>query len=123
MRGTKDFHDGQWLGWLGDDVEMTIDLGAATEVQEVRVGAMDAQSSGIYFPVKIVVEISADGKRYEEVAAKEVPCEIRGKASLKDFVLKFAAKESRYVRVKLKNVKTPPKGGDAWLFIDEILVL
>lgn len=123
VRGTKDFHDGQWLGWLGDDVEMTIDLGAATTVSEVRVGAMDAQSSGIYFPVKIVVEISADGKCYEEVAAKEVPCEIRGKASLKDFVLKFAAKESRYVRVKLKNVKTPPKGGDAWLFIDEVLVL
>ena len=123
VRGTKDFHDGQWLGWLGDDVEMTIDLGAATTVSEVRVGAMDAQSSGIYFPVKIVVEISADGKRYEEVAAKEVPCEIRGKASLKDFVLKFAAKESRYIRVKLKNVKTPPKGGDAWLFIDEVLVL
>jgi len=28
VRGTKDFHDGQWLGWLGDD-EVSDNNGAA----------------------------------------------------------------------------------------------
>lgn len=123
IRGTKNFHDGQWLGWLGDDVTLTLDLGETTEVSEVRIGAMDAQSSGIYFPERLTVALSADGKNYREVAAQEEPCTIKGKPSLKDFVLKFDTQSTRYLQIQLKNVKTPPKGGDAWLFIDEILVL
>ena len=123
IRGTKNFHDGQWLGWLGDDVTLTLDLGETTQVSEVRIGAMDAQSSGIYFPERLTVALSADGKNYREVAAQEEPCTIKGKPSLKDFVLKFAPQSTRYLQIQLKNVKTPPKGGDAWLFIDEILVL
>jgi len=123
IRGTKNFHDGQWLGWLGDDVTLTLDLGETTEVSEVRIGAMDAQSSGIYFPERLTVALSADGKNYREVAAQEEPCTIKGKPSLKDFVLKFDPQSTRYLQIQLKNVKTPPKGGDAWLFIDEILVL
>ena len=122
IRGTKNFHDGQWLGWLGDDVTLTLDLGQATEVREVRIGAMDAQASGIYFPVEFIVSLSNDGKNYREVATHNESCVVRGKATLKDFVLKFSPTEARYIELTLKNVKTPPKGGDAWLFIDEILV-
>ena len=122
IRGTKNFHDGQWLGWLGDDVTLTLDLEQATEVREVRIGAMDAQASGIYFPVEFIVTLSNDGKNYREVATHNEPCVVRGKATLKDFVLKFSPTEARYIKLTLKNVKTPPKGGDAWLFIDEILV-
>ena len=122
IRGTKNFHDGQWLGWLGDDVTLTLDLGQATEVREVRIGAMDAQASGIYFPVEFIVSLSNDGKNYREVATHNESCVVRGKATLKDFVLKFSPTEARYIKLTLKNVKTPPKGGDAWLFIDEILV-
>ena len=122
IRGSKNFHDGQWLGWLGDDVTLTLDLEQATEVREVRIGAMDAQASGIYFPVEFIVSLSNDGKNYREVATHNEPCVVRGKASLKDFVLKFSPTEARYIKLTLKNVKTPPKGGDAWLFIDEILV-
>ncbi len=114
IRGTKNFHDGQWLGWLGDDVTLTLDLGETTEVSEVRIGAMDAQSSGIYFPERLTVALSVDGKNYREVAAQEEPCTIKGKPSLKDFVLKFAPQSTRYLKIQLKNVKTPPKGGDAW---------
>ena len=122
IRGTKNFHDGQWLGWLGDDVTLTLDLEQATEVREVRIGAMDAQASGIYFPIKFMISLSNDGKNYREVATHNQPCVVRGKATLKDFVLKFSPTEARYIKLTLKNVKTPPKGGDAWLFIDEILV-
>ena len=122
IRGTKNFHDGQWLGWLGDDVTLTLDLEQATEVREVRIGAMDAQASGIYFPIEFIVSLSNDGKNYREVATHNEPCVVRGKATLKDFVLKFSPTEARYIKLTLKNVKTPPKGGDAWLFIDEILV-
>jgi len=122
VRGSKNFLDGQWLGWLGDDVTLTLDLEQATEVSEVRIGAMDYQASGIYFPIKFAVALSTDGKNYSEVATHNEPCVVRGKPSLKDFALKFNSQEARYIKITLKNVKTPPKGGDAWLFIDEVLV-
>ena len=122
VRGSKNFLDGQWLGWLGDDVTLTLDLEQATEVSEVRIGAMDSQSSGIYFPIKFAISLSTDGKNYREVATHNEPCVVRGKPSLKDFALKFNSQEARYIKITLKNVKTPPKGGDAWLFIDEVLV-
>ena len=122
VRGSKNFQDGQWLGWLGDDVTLTLDLEQATEVSEVRIGAMDSQSSGIYFPIKFTISLSTDGKNYREVATHNEPCIVRGKPSLKDFALKFNSQEARYIKITLKNVKTPPKGGDAWLFIDEVLV-
>ena len=122
VRGSKNFLDGQWLGWLGDDVTLTLDLDQNTNISEVRIGAMDYQAAGIYFPIKFEVAISTDGKNYREVATHNEPCVVRGKPSLKDFVLKFNSQEARYIKITLKNVKTPPKGGDAWLFIDEILV-
>ena len=122
VRGSKNFLDGQWLGWLGDDVTLTLDLEQATEVSEVRIGAMDYQASGIYFPIKFAVALSTDGKNYSEVATHNEPCVVRGKPSLKDFALKFNSQEARYIKITLKNVKNPPKGGDAWLFIDEVLV-
>lgn len=122
VRGSKNFLDGQWLGWLGDDVTLTLDLDQNTNISEVRIGAMDYQAAGIYFPIKFEVAISTDGKNYREVATHNEPCVVRGKPSLKDFVLKFNSQEARYIKITLKNVKTPPKGGDAWLFIDEVLV-
>lgn len=122
VRGSKNFLDGQWLGWLGDDVTLTLDLDQNTNISEVRIGAMDYQAAGIYFPIKFEVAISTDGKNYREVATHNEPCVVRGKPSLKDFILKFNPQDARYIKLSLKNVKTPPKGGDAWLFIDEVLV-
>ena len=122
IRGTKNFHDGQWLGWLGmDTVTLTLDMEELTEVSEVRVGAMDCQSAGIFYPTKVVVLVSADGKQFKEVGNIAEPCEIRGKTTLKDFVLQFNTEKARYIKIVLTNA-VPPKGGDAWLFIDEVLV-
>jgi len=122
VRGSKNFLDGQWLGWLGDDVTLTLDLDQNTNISEVRIGAMDYQAAGIYFPIKFEVAISTDGKNYREVATHNEPCVVRGKPSLKDFILKFNPQDARYIKLSLKNVKNPPKGGDAWFFIDEVLV-
>ena len=122
IRGTKNFHDGQWLGWLGmDTVTLALDMEELTEVSEVRVGAMDCQSAGIFYPTKVVVLVSADGKQFKEVGNIAEPCEIRGKTTLKDFVLQFDTEKARYIKIVLTNA-VPPKGGDAWLFIDEVLV-
>mgnify|MGYP003522730941 FL=1 len=41
---------------------------------------------------------------------------------LKDFKISFEKQSVRYVKVIANSLKTPPNGGDAWLFVDEILI-
>jgi hexosaminidase len=65
VRGSKNFHDGQWQGWLGDDMELVIDMGAPTKIGKVTVGALENQGSGIYFPVQVQVLLSEDGESFK----------------------------------------------------------
>lgn len=122
MRGSKNFHDGQWQGWLGDDMELIIDLENATEIKKVAIGSLENQGSGIYFPVGVEVLLSDDGKTYKSVGAINRPYAVNSSSELKDFVLEIGQQTARYVKVIASNLGTPPTGGGSWMFIDEVIV-
>lgn len=121
-RGTLDFHDGQWQAWLTDDVTMTMDLGEVKEIHQIKVGSMENQGSGIYFPIGGQVWVSENGKDYISVGKFSRPYQADGFAKLVDFNFDFAPTKARYIKVFMDNLGEAPKGGDSWLFIDEILV-
>ncbi|MCL6267078.1 beta-N-acetylhexosaminidase [Flagellimonas myxillae] len=122
VRGTKNFHDGQWLAWLNKDMEATIDLEQEKQISKVTVGSMENQGPGIYFPIALEVLISKDGSTFEKVGALQRPFAQNGNPELKNFVIDFDEQAARYVKVKAKNLKQAPNGGGTWLFVDEILV-
>ncbi len=122
IRGTKNFHDGQWQAWLVDDMEVVIDLEQDDTIKQVIVGTLENQGSGIYFPVKVEVLVSNDGKVFTEVGQVERPFAINAMAELKDFKIEFNPQKARFVKVIATNLKKTPKGGDSWVFVDEILV-
>ncbi|GGK20748.1 beta-hexosaminidase [Yeosuana aromativorans] len=122
IRGTKNFHDGQWQAWLVDDMGVIIDLEEEQTIEQVTVGSVENQGSGIYFPTGIKVYVSEDGATYKEVGNVERPFEINPTVELKDFKIDFKPIRAKFVKVIAKNLKTTPSGGDAWLFVDEILV-
>jgi hexosaminidase len=122
LRGSKNFHDGQWQAWLTDEAEITIDLEELTEISSVEVGSMENQGSGIYFPIGIEVDISDDGENYTRAGAISNRFENHGFVRLKDFRVEFVPQEVRWIRVKLTNLGSPPQGGGAWMFFDEIVV-
>ncbi|WP_392447378.1 beta-N-acetylhexosaminidase [Capnocytophaga canis] len=122
VRGTKDFHDKQWLAWLVDNATINIDLETPQDISKVVVGAMENQGSGIYFPTEIRLFTSEDGKKYTPKGKIERPYSVNGFAILHDFALEFPTEKTRFIKIEIKNLGSPPKGGDAWLFIDEILV-
>lgn len=122
VRGTKNFHDKQWLAWLVDDATFTIDLEAETTIEKVAVGVMENQGQGIYYPVKIVVFLSDDNKQFNKAGTYERDFQQNGYAVLSDFLITFEKQKARYVKIAVTNLGSPPKGGDAWLFIDEILI-
>ncbi|MEE9361571.1 MAG: family 20 glycosylhydrolase [Cellulophaga sp.] len=122
LRGSKNFHDGQWQGWLGNDLELTIDLENRTDIGKVVVGSLENQGSGIYFPVAVEVFISSDNEKYNSVGRLKRDYKANNMSELKNFEISFEKQPARYIKVKVKNLGTPVTGGGSWMFIDEIIV-
>jgi len=122
LRGTKNFRDGQWQAWLGKDMEVIIDLDKLETIKQVIVGSMENQGPGIYFPTKVEVSISEDGKNFKNVGSVERAFVKNGNSQLKDFVIKLQEQKTRFVKVKATSLKKTSNGGGVWLFVDEILI-
>jgi hexosaminidase len=122
IRGSKNFHDGQWQAWIVNDMELVIDLEKQESIQQVAVGTLESQGAGVNFPVEVKVLISNDGIRFKEVGKISRPYAVNPIPELKDFKINFQKQNARYVKVIACNLKKSPKGESSWLFVDEILV-
>jgi len=124
IRGSKNFHDGQWQAWLNTDMEVIIDLLEQQDVEQVIVGSMENQGSGIYFPTEVIVLVSTDGTSYKEVGSIKRPYTNNAISELKDFKINFKKQHVRYIKVVAKNVKDGVHNvwNSTFLFVDEILV-
>ena len=128
IRGPQVFKSKEWTAWVGDPVDITIDLGQTEACSSVTLGMINDKPSYIFFPVKLVVSVSDDGENYTEVFAQEY--EVEGDQDpdmLKDFVLEFPETSARYVKVGVTPVSVLPDwhyaaGRRGFVFIDEIMV-
>ena len=122
IRGSKNFHDGQWQAWIDEDMEVLIDLEVLQPIHQVILGTLENQGAGIYFPTALTVFSSEDGISFKEIGKKERAFAINSDADLMDFKIEFNTVKARYVKVVANKLKEAPKGGGVWLFIDEILI-
>ncbi|WP_418603166.1 family 20 glycosylhydrolase [Hwangdonia sp.] len=122
VRGTKNFHDGQWQAWIAKDMELTIDLEDETEISNVSVGAMESQGPSIYFPTQVEVLVSNDGKTFTRVGKIDRPYKNNPGITLKDFSIDFDTQKVRFVKVKAKRYNRTDRDDGVWIFIDEIIV-
>ncbi|GIQ60566.1 beta-hexosaminidase [Flavobacterium collinsii] len=122
IRGSKNFHDGQWQAWLVNDMEIVVDLEKVQSIENVVIGTLESQGAGIYFPTQVKVLVSKDSINYKEVGKIKRPFAVNVNSELKDFKINFEKQEVRFVKVIASNLKKDPRGGSCWLFVDEILV-
>jgi len=79
-------------------------------------------------PTEVEYAVSADGKNFKAVSTiKNTVSDKDYKPTIKDFTATLDITTCRYVRVKAKNYGTIPSwhlgsGGDAFIFIDEIII-
>ena len=129
LRGSVDFHDGTWHGWEGESMEAVVDLGAATAIREIDVGALQAMRSWILLPRRVTIWVSGDAASWREVASlshdispeREDPLVHRFRRALPP------GSRARYVKVRAENAGPlpawhPGAGGKAWVFVDEIAI-
>ena len=124
LRGSKNFSDGKWQGWLDKDFAVVINLGQLTEINSVTLSALENQGPDIFFPISIEISTSNDGVHFTNNLTLKNPYKANPKAVLKDFQLDFKKKiQASYIKVKAKTLpKNPKPNRGVWLFIDEIIV-
>lgn len=135
--GTEDYQDLEWLGWWYEDqaCEITIDLGELMKVQELGLHTLTAAEAWIFFPRAIEFDLSTDGKIFKNVARIEPSKTDLDNEYPETKIFKASGLQTiaRFVRMRAERFGELPDWhsayggaddyeGEAWLFIDEILV-
>ena len=131
LYGTPNFRIGGWQGWP-TDMEVVIDLLSSKTLTSVSVDCLDNMRAWIFFPKRIEVSISSDGKTFRPWAQLDntefAAVRERQEESVQHkFTCHGPYATARYVRVKAINYGKMPEwhissGEQAWLFVDEIEV-
>lgn len=128
IRGTTNWSGGGWQGYQGQDLIATIDLGKTQRVSKLGSGFLQDVGSWIWMPRQVDFELSTDGRNF--VPALSIHGDVSEKdygVIIKDFVGTLSPKAARYIRIRAHNYGKIPSwhpgtGGDAWIFVDEIIV-
>ncbi len=109
------YGDKEWLGFWGDDVEITIDLGEIIYINFVETRFFNANGQWIYAPSG--VELYLDDK-----LASKIP-----ESGNMAYFKKNINSKARIIKLKIQNYGIIPEGkqgagNKAWTFIDEIII-
>jgi len=128
IRGGEDFRTGYWQGFQGQDVEITIVLDNAEEISGISAGFLQDINSWIWMPQEVEFMISKDGVHYESkgIRKNQIPFDQYG-VFLQELKLDFAPVLVQSVKLKAKQFGTIPdwhlgKGGESFIFIDEVII-
>ena len=125
--GEANYRTGEWQSYEGADFEAIVDLKTVKPVQYVGAHFLQDAGSWIWMPRSVSFEGSVDGINYQPLGnVKNTIDEKDMTPVVKEFGLKTAT-SARYIRVRAVNHGTigdwhPGKGGNAHIFIDEIMV-
>jgi predicted alpha-1,2-mannosidase len=127
QHGTTNWRSGGWQGYQGQDFTCVLDLGKSKMIEFVHASFLQDTRSWIIFPKQVEYSVSEDGINYKTLGT------IENGISADDYNLQMrtfyhtnSAKLSvRYIKIKATNFGKLPdwhqgKGGDAFIFIDEI---
>ena len=126
--GSINHNDGYWQGWEREDMEITIDLKENKKIESITCGFLDSHNSWIFLPKTVFVSFSTDGEGFtNSIGQKLKDRENYATPSRKEVVFENLNQFARYVLVRAVNRKECPrwhagKGGNAWVFADEIIV-
>ncbi|MEK6282644.1 MAG: GH92 family glycosyl hydrolase [Acidobacteriota bacterium] len=128
IRGTANWSGGGWQGYQGQDFVAVVDLGQIQNVSKLGAGFLQDVGSWIWMPRRVDFEVSVDGRDFHFAAS--IPGDVPEKqygVVIKDFITKIQPQKARYVRIRAHSYGKipswhPSHNGDAWVFVDEIMI-
>lgn len=127
LRGSRNFSDGKWQAFKGNDLEIIIDLQQKTTLSKVKVGCLHSTGSWIFLPKNITVATSDNKTDFVQVGQTENNIPLTSESQIVDYEVNLNKATGRYVKILVKNQGVAPKwhgaaGQDVWLFVDEIII-
>ncbi len=125
-RGTERFHDGNWQGFQGEDLEIIIELEKIKQLNKLSAGFLKDHGSWIFLPEKVVFFISLNGVDFKEIKRFDIGiAEKEEEKGIQEFTTELT-EEVLFIKVMASNIKTCPdwhkgSGDKAWVFCDEIV--
>jgi hexosaminidase len=115
----KRYGDKEWLGFDGEDVEITIDLEKETAIKSISIRFHNGKGQWIYAPKSIEINIVGTDKPVIKQLLKSTDLLVNFNVDLNT--------TTRFITLKINNYGVIPNGKQgaghkAWLFIDEIIV-
>lgn len=126
-----------WLGFQGNDMQVTVQV-LGDSCSHISVSFLQDQQSWVFFPNKVVFEVSTDGAAFRQVHAEEIEIVADGKKATRTVETTLAVAPAvgptigpegpiRYVRVTATNIGVCPdwhtcNGNPCWIFADEVTV-
>ena len=122
------YDDGHWQGYWGQDVDAEYDFGNATQVKTITMRFLQNTNAWILAPETIEVYSSNDGTNWKLIRTEHFTPDFHYYGSIvHTHAIRNLKVNSRYLRVVAKNPGKlpqwhPGKGGDSYLFVDEIVI-
>lgn len=126
-----DYYWRNWLGFNGTDMEATIELVKAMDIDKIRIGIAHKPESWVVWPKGVWVAFSKDGKKYSEWQPVELPLYnlsepmvAKGRVEAR---ARVEAKKVKFLKIKIDNPGTlpawhPNAGENAWIMVDEVVL-
>ncbi len=128
VKAGPEVRDQNWQGYEGNDLVVVLDLGRKQDLYELELSCLENNNARVFLPVRVEVEVSLDGRKFEKVAEKQfaLPEKPPGPAQ-KSLYVSLRGAEGRFLRVKAVNPGTIPEGfpnagQKAWMLFDELYV-
>ena len=130
IRGNENWRKGEWQGYQNSDFEVVIDMKKVASISEVGVGFLQDTRAWILMPLKVKVQVSLDGKNWNEVGEINHAIEPQDfNVQIHNMILPLKSIKARYIKINALNFgKLPewhqghPFDGQAFIFVDEVWV-
>ncbi|MDY0102989.1 MAG: family 20 glycosylhydrolase [Lentimicrobium sp.] len=127
IRGNPDNINKNWLGFLGVNADIVLDLGEMQQIDNVSLGSLHNPENWIFLPTSIEFFLSEDGMNYQPAKGNKPSIITPKDPMLSTYTIINMNTKARYIKIVAKNKGICPKGhwgegNPAWLFVDEIMV-
>ncbi|MBV1924532.1 MAG: beta-N-acetylhexosaminidase, partial [Flavobacteriaceae bacterium] len=119
------YGDNEWLGFWGDDVEISLDLGEQKDIKSFKTRFYNATRQWIYAPKEIEIFASVDNVAY--ALLKRIKRDgIESEERIVEIATEIYPTKIRFVKIRVQNYGLIPEGkqgagNKAWTFIDELI--
>lgn len=128
IRGNPILDEGTWQGYLGQDLDVIVDMGETRPIGTIALGFLQDSSHDVFMPSTVDFAVSDDGTNYRPVGrAVNTVAKDNPDLTVKDFGARLLSVQGRYVRITAHSIGVCPPphpnvGEKSWLFTDEIVI-